>query len=89
MITQKPPTMHDLDTLPPRDPATLFACRRAGAALRAIGETPIDAESYTAIYHRWLGIHQSLRGSRANEAAAAYLRLADDIDRQYRAIVVR
>jgi hypothetical protein len=27
--------MHDLDTLPPRDPETLAACRRAGAALRA------------------------------------------------------
>jgi hypothetical protein len=81
--------MHDLDTIPPRDPETLAACRRAGAALRAIGETAIDAESYTAIYHRWLGIHHSLRGTRAHEAAAAYLRLAEDIDRQYRAIVAR
>jgi hypothetical protein len=81
--------MHDIDTIPPRDPETLAACRRAGAALRAIGETAIDAESYTAIYHRWIGIHHSLRGSRAHEAATAYLRLADDIDRQYRAIVAR
>ena len=82
--------MHDIDTLlPPRDPKTLAACRRAGAALRAIGETAIDAESYTAFYHRWLGIHHTLRGTRAHEAATAYRVLAEDIERQYRAIVAR